>query len=753
MKARNLLTATGTWAILLVPAVAAAQDDDGGFMLEEGPSAPAEPLFASELEVGVGYNFEDSFKFGEYTGLTESDPFLILNFDILNRDEWDSGNTEYFRLRGENLGLDSRNVEGEVGDQGRYAAGLRYREIPHNLIDDALIPYNGAGGTTLTLPPGWVAAPGTAGLTSLGSALRTFDIENERKQLNGFLSLLPGEGWTLDFDLGREERDGTKPTYAAFGTNGGNPSIVALPKPVEWSVNDVEATLGYAGRKFQFELGYHGSFFENDNNVVIFQNPYSQQFSGGPWAAGAGYPGSGGFGLEPDNEAHQVLFSGGYTLGEASRISGQLSYSMLEQDDQFLPYSVNPSLNANQPLPRQSLDGDLDVLVADLAYTNRLRPTTDLRARLRYEDQDNSTPQNIYVRIAGDAQNQPAGIANSNARINLPYSFEKTKFDVELNERLSPRSKLGVEYEFEDFSRTFSEVDSTTEHTVGVKLRQRFSDMVHGRFIYRHGERDGDDPYQGNAPFLAGNTAAFLATEAPEDQFENHPEIRKYNLADRSLDELKAMLTLSSTPQTSWTFHASWLNEDFDDTSLGLTEREMVRAALDWNYAASETVLFHAFYSFEQFDDNLDGHQFTPFPPTNSLTDPKQRWMRDGRDRIHSLGFGAVWTAMQNKLDIELDYVASLAETDYTFSGGSDLGDIEDAPTLSSDLHRVDLTADWKLAEDRSLRLTYIFEYFNADDFTLDGVGVTSNPRMLTFGQESPDYTANVVGVSYVAKW
>lgn len=750
MRMRNLLTATATWAVVLAPGLASAQDDDGGFLLEEAPAEEAEPLFANEVELGVGYNSEDSFKFGEYTGLTDSEPFVILNFDLLNRPAWDSDETRYYRIRGENLGLDSRFVEGEYGDQGNYSVGLRYREIPHNLIKDARIPYRGAGGTELGLPAGWTPAASTQAFPDLGASLRSVDIENERQQLTGLLSLLPGDGWSVDVEVGHEDRDGTKPSYAAFATNGGNPSIVALPRPVESTSNDVKATLGYSGDKSQFEIKYHGSFFNNDNAVLRFQNPYSETFSGGPWAPAASFPASGGLGLAPDNESHQFLFSGGRTLGEASRISGQLSYSMLEQDERFLPFSSNPALVVRQGLPRQSLDGDLGILVADLAYSTRLQPRTNLRARVRYEDQDNSTPQDVYVRIAGDAQDQPAGLANGNARINLPYSFEKLRFDTELSHRLTTRTTLAAAYEFENHSRTFSEIEETDEHTLEGKVRHRFSNTVNSRLTYRHAERDGNDPYRDNAPFLFGHTTQLLNTIAPDDRFENHPDIRKYNLADRSLDEIRGSLHIAASEKTSWSLNGSWLLEDFDDTTLGLTERQMLRGAVDLNHTLREDVMVRAYYSFEQFDDELEGLSFRPgIDPF----DQTQRWSRDGQDRIHSLGAGFAWTAIPNKLDIDFDYSFSLADTEFDFNAASGLQPVQDAPTLSSDRHTIQVTADWRLKEDRRLRFGYTFEHFDADDFALDGVGVNSNPRMLTFGNEAPDYTAHVIGVSYVANW
>lgn len=748
MKMRNLFTATATLAVMLTPAAGSAQDDDG-FLLEEAPAEQPEPIFVNEVEAGIGVNSEDSFKFGEYTGLEESGPFAILNFDLLQRGAWDSDDTRYYRIRGDRLGLDSRRLDAEYGDQGSYSTGLRYQQIPHFLIDNARTPYRGTGGDTLTLPPGWEAAPSTQQFTSLGESLRSVDIENDRQQVSGFLSLLPGDGWTVDVEVSHEDRDGTKPAFAAFGTNGGNPSAVAVARPVDYGTNQIDATLGYNEKKYQFELGYHGSFFNNDNRVLNFQNPYSEEFSGSPWASAAGFPASGGYSLAPDNESHQFLFSGGRTLGEASRISGQLSYSMLKQDERFLPYSSNPGLVVRQGLPRQSLDGDLGILVADLAYSTRLQPKTDLRVHGRYEDRDNSTPQDVFVRIAGDAENQPAGIDNENARINLPYSFEKLQLDAELGHRLTTRTKLGLEYEFEEDSRTFSEVEDTTEHTVGGKVRHRFSNTMNGRFSYHRSERDGE-PYRDNAPFLAGHTAELLATIAPDDRFENHPDLRKFNMTDRSQDELKGTLHIAATPETNWSVNGSWRNEDFDDPELGLTERQLLRGALDVNHVVHENLMLHAYYSYEQFDNEIDGLSFRP---GQSLDDPGRAWTQDARDRIHSLGAGFAWTAIPNKLDIDFNYSFSLAETDHNFDGGSSLQPVEDAPSLSSDRHTIQVTADWRLREDRRLRFGYLFEHFDADDFALDGVGVNSMPRVLTFGNEAPDYTAHVFGVSYVANW
>jgi hypothetical protein len=68
------------------------------------------------VDAGVGYVSDDSFKFGEYTGLTRKDSYLIGGALYGYRDK----DARYLELDARNLGLDSRSIEVEGGKQGTY---------------------------------------------------------------------------------------------------------------------------------------------------------------------------------------------------------------------------------------------------------------------------------------------------------------------------------------------------------------------------------------------------------------------------------------------------------------------------------------------------------------------------------------------------------------------------------------------------------------------------------------------------------
>ncbi len=120
--------------------------------------------YSGELDVGLGWVSEDSFKFGEYNGLNEEGGYFIGNARVLYRGQEDG---RYYDLHAHDLGLDTRSLSIEGGLQGHYDVFLRYDELPHYISDSAQTPFTGAG-------PGWVNGDWrsfVAGRQAVGAAL------------------------------------------------------------------------------------------------------------------------------------------------------------------------------------------------------------------------------------------------------------------------------------------------------------------------------------------------------------------------------------------------------------------------------------------------------------------------------------------------------------------------------------------------------------------------------------------------------
>ena len=118
----------------------------------------------STVEVGAGVTTDGSYKAGEYNGLQNKGLFGIGQLDFRGGGAFDSDNAMRWRIKGSDLGLDTRSINAEFGKQGTYRVFGGYDELRRNRSDTYQTPYNGAGTNVLTLPGAW-QVPTVAGST------------------------------------------------------------------------------------------------------------------------------------------------------------------------------------------------------------------------------------------------------------------------------------------------------------------------------------------------------------------------------------------------------------------------------------------------------------------------------------------------------------------------------------------------------------------------------------------------------------
>ena len=120
------------------------------------PDAFAQDLTEAELthpvsnvEVGVTGVDRSSYKFGEYNGLQKSGATPNVNIELRGGSNYDSGGVTRYRFIGEDLSSETRHLQGEVGEQGRFRFNFGYDELLRNRSDSYQTPVSY---THLTLP-------------------------------------------------------------------------------------------------------------------------------------------------------------------------------------------------------------------------------------------------------------------------------------------------------------------------------------------------------------------------------------------------------------------------------------------------------------------------------------------------------------------------------------------------------------------------------------------------------------------------
>jgi MtrB/PioB family decaheme-associated outer membrane protein len=692
MKTSNQLFLLGMLSAL--SAAAAAADDASGagqasvdISQWKCESCKFEQGLSGTLDVGVGSVSDKSSKFGEYNGLNKKGGFFIGDGAVRSRGE----DGAYWNLNASNLGLDSRSLDAEGGQQGKYKLLLKYDELPHFISDSAQTPFVGNGGASLTLPAGFPAA--TTATMPLAGTLQQVDLATQRNRLGVGASWIPLRDWEYAVNFRHETKEGTKRTAGAFFVNSAQ-----LVEPVDYVTDQVDASASYTVGKWQAKLAYYGSSFRNNNDSLNWQNPFT--FLPGFPGAGAGQ-----LALPPDNQFHQVLASAGYQFSDRTRASADIAFGRMTQNDNFLPFATAVAG------PGGSLNGraaTLDVgLKLSSAVTDRLR----LNAAYTHNDRDNQTPQSLYQVVSTD-------MFPGTPRTNLPYSFKQDKLKLSADYKASASTKASVGVDHDAHKRTFQEVDTTREDTAWGKISSRALDKLDLTFKLAHGERRNSG-YQ----VIAGITP-------PEN-----PLLRKYNMANRTRETAGLRVDIAAAENVSLGLGVDWSKDAYTDSTIGLNSGTDFNLNGDVSVVLAPQTSLHFFANHEEIESKQFGSQ------AFSTAD----WSGQNKDRIDLVGLGVKHTVIENKLDVGADYAYTRSKGEIIVSNGLSGPSF---PNLSTSLNSLKLYATYRLKDNVSLQAGYWYERYDSKDWMLDGVAPGTIPNVLALGLQPPQYRVNVIRLS-----
>ncbi len=698
----------------------------------------------SSVEIGLGYNSEDSYRSGQYTGLTQAGGFAVGGFSLLNQP--DDADNRHWSVSGKNLGLESASLGATYGRWGSYSLSLDYTQLPHYRFNDGRTPFSGSGSQTQTLPSDWVGASSTSGLTTLTSSLKQVNIDTRRDRFTGGVEWQVSQSWRLMSEYRHETKQGNAPLAAIFGSTGGNPRGSIVARPVDYQTDEITVGLSYVKQGTQYNFSYNTIRFSNNDEALRFDNPFNNT----QWLAGANFQDGavGQIALEPDNSSHQFTFSAARSFGSSSASASVIS-TKLQQDDHFLPYSS--VFSAAAPLPRQDLDAEVNSLVTNLNFSTRLNRRSTLRLRYNYRERDNKTAQDLYQRIPGDAAAQ-GGLVSSQTRVNRIYDLKRDKFSADLNYRFTGKTRLLASYEYKETDRSMVDVATTEEDTGFIRLSFAPSTNSSAWIKLTRSERRAST-YDSTVPFIAGHNPDYVATLVGNQLFENDPLLRRFHLTDRDRDQLSANFNFFPSDEVSLSVLALLAEDDYPDAKVGLQESNKRSLSADLSYSPETSWQASIYYNYENYDNQQSGFARrgggnpTPFYP-ESVRDSANNWSVDSEDDVYTIGAGVDWEFMAGKLDLALDANYTDAQTETRpFSPGITFLPLADVTTKITTLS---LKSNYRLQPGRQLSVGYSYERYKSDDWALDGAGVNTLANILLLGNASPEYAGHIFQVSLI---
>ena len=723
----------------------------------ETDEAPVEEFYLHGfIEVG-GLVFIDRPAVGERTKFEEygeTSPGFIVPEVYIEFGSMDGLNLLEFR--GTDLTWNNRNAVVEFSRAGQLYVTGEWDETPHLLREQAVTPFEGVGTDSLTAPDALqtdltgldcdsLADEDTCG-TIIGGYLQPVKLEVDRDTASVGLRYTPTPQWDFQLNYSNEDRDGARSMASYVSSSGAG--LMNFPEPIDYTTQNIGASAQYNmdlgnGRHWVTNLAYAGSFFDNANESVSVESPFTL---GAPAFSGS----TGDFqfrnGLYPDNHAHRITLQTAGDLAEKTRFTGSVSYNMMRQDETFLPWTINsdaagtlatdPAMAANGAT---SLNGEINTLTIDSKLTTRdLHPDVTLTAKYRYYLNDNDTPELVFPqRISRDR-----AAFSADPRVSLQPGYVKQNANLDTVWRAHDMATLGLLLGWEQMDRDIGrEADVSDEFSVKATADLTPNDWLSVRASALYAERRANIYDYVNRVGQPGHDYT--------DDGDQDPLIRKYDMSDR--DRLKLNVSAEVVPSDGLTITAlgGFRDDDHGDNfgpgEIGLDYDRSWDAGIELDYMLNERFSFFASYTREEFDRRIRNNNFV-----GSIADIDEA--------VDTFLAGVDVVLVPDAVDLKLSYTLARGVEEWIDQGTP-------YPDVTNNFQRFDASLNYTFNEDQKRRfgwtgdavatLAYAYERNRDDNWANDVTFWMPDVRDRTIWLAglNPNYDAQIVAATLKFKW
>jgi MtrB/PioB family decaheme-associated outer membrane protein len=650
---------------------------------------------------------------------------------------------------GKNVGYDDQAYQLNWSKAGEHYFTFDWDETPHLYSTSALTLYNGVGSNALTLPGGLSAAffnaagcvahpnaqpTGCGSPLGAGNAAAVQSLINNnvhqtdigiRRDTAAFeYRYTPTDDWDVRVAYSNMHRHGTQVDGVVFspGTTGVRADA---PKPVDDTTQNYAASGEYVGtsfwgQRFNWKIGYSGSTYTDSWDAYTVENPFCPN-------GGATNTGTQGFcarngspstplalmSLPPSNQANGFTSTLGAELPWKSRYMGTVSYTMMRQNDQFLPFASNPTVFSavtspgipTPTVPYGSLNGQINTILANNVLTTQITPSLKNKATYRFYDFDNDTPRLTFNDwVVTDARLASVTGANNAYAPNSSLSVAYTKQNAgdELVWRPDKHWNVGAAYGFERYDWKFESADRTDEHSGKIFADWKPTSDLTARASWLFAQRRYSNydyinnmaviQWPGSPATGSCNTGAGCSTRMTS-------AMRDFYLNNRDRNKVVTELQWDATPQITITPSAGLLFDDYsiDSTQVGLTRSHSWRAGVEGIYLLDERTKFLLSYMFEHYNQFLIGSTATG---TGNPFAPGSEYFANITDSVHTIT-AAVDYIPAPRWDLRLSYAVSFAtDTQPVVFNNGTIPSTGQYPTVNNVWQRFDAVAKYKFDPD-----------------------------------------------------
>jgi MtrB/PioB family decaheme-associated outer membrane protein len=640
-----------------------------------------------------------------------------------------NSDTIWLNVQADHTGYRDQRYSAAINDYGKFRGWFQFNEVPLYFSQQTQSlfttpssnPYAFRLDDTIQSTV-QSAANKTAALNAFAGQALPFDLRLKRTVAEFKSTYSPSRNLDLDVWFWTTAKTGNQPWAGTFGFG----DAVELPGPVQTRTTDLRLGIEWANERGSARLGYDGSFFRNDVDTIVWDNP--QRIADSPTAG----PLQGRMSLWPDSNLNAGTASGLINLPARSRATAYISIGNWTQDNPLIPFTVNSALPV---IPLDRTTSDARARVTSMNYTFSSRPVDNvlLTARYRTYDFDNRTPVfNGVNTVAYDTTVEPFPEGGTS-----PYSINRKTFYADASYTPTRYSAFLVGYTRETIDQTFRFFDTTTENTVRVSADLSGISWLMLRGVYEHAKRVGSG-----------------FDEQVLDDINEQVSLRQFDISDRTANRVS--LVTQVTPVSSFSVNGSVTagNEDRPGSAFGLRSNNSRSWEIGADYVPRPAISMGASFTWEKYTSLQASRQSDR---AEFFIDPRRDWTTDGADRTRTLIGSMDLLKVAPKTDVVLSYTYSHAESLYVYglAPNTTLAPVQQLPPVVNELQRATGEVRYRFTPRFGGGVVYWYDKYTVNDFAMGTQTLTSiaQPSFLMIGYLVRPYTANTISGRFTYYW
>jgi hypothetical protein len=260
-------------------------------------------------------------------------------------------------------------------------------------------------------------------------------------------------------------------------------------------------------------------------------------------------------------------------------------------------------------------------------------------------------------------------------------------------------------------------------------------------------------------------------------------ELRKFDEADRTRNEIKLLTQLVPRDDLDLSFSAGWAHYDYPHSNYGVSDDKRWNLGTELGYQPVEWFSMSAWYTFEHLNLQQKS-RWRPVTGASTITDdPVNDWNSESTDLVHTLGVNLDFVIVPEKLDLSFLYsfergngqthakgaagCLSAPVTTLCIPAGTaaDGGDGVNYPDIEDRLQIFSTILRYHVDEHLTLEGMYAFEKLSLSDYRVDGLnpfmpasnvngsGVVSPSLDVFLGDRWGDYKAHIFALSAIYRF